>query len=135
MPTSSIETYTISAHPSTSSNPNHLVLPTNGNEIKIIITEPTPSEHDTRSRVHFLDPNNTTRTRANTMKSTPIIELIEISPPDSQNGFYQDDLNPISDRLHTDVNNASVGSWVTTQKNSSTNDRYLETRIINKKST
>jgi hypothetical protein len=116
MPKSAIETYTISAHPlySPSSNTSHLEIPTNGSDIRIIITEPTPPAPDSPIRPHYIE-SNSTLTRTKTPNTMPSIQIVEIPPSDKHN---------ISRGLQTDVNNTSVANWIVTQRSSSTIDRY-----------
>jgi hypothetical protein len=117
-----IQTYTISADPlysSSSSNIHHLEIPNNGNDIKIIITEPTPPKHKTPARIHFVEPNPTNNrkiTRFETSNTMPTIEIVEVSPSDKTN---------TSRGLQTDFNNTSDASWIITGESLSTNsDRY-----------
>ncbi len=125
MPKSPVQTYTISADSLHSSNTPHLEIPTNGNDIQIIITQSTPPEHDTPSRLHFIESNPTnkrTLTRIETPKTMPNIEIIEIPSSDRNN---------ISRNLQTDFNNTSVSNWIATEKSFSTNsDRYIDVQCI-----
>jgi len=117
MPKSQVETYTISSNPSSysSSNISHLEIPANGNDIKIIITEPTPLGYNTSPRIHFIE-DNPTNNRTLTPKTMSNVEIVEMSPSDKKN---------ISRGLQTDFNNPSVATWIINGKNSSSNsDRY-----------
>lgn len=122
MPKSQVETYTISSNPSSysSSNISHLEIPANGNDIKIIITEPTPLGYNTSPRIHFIE-DNPTNNRTLTPKTMSTVEIVEMSPSDKKN---------ISRGLQTDFNNPSVATWIIDGKNSSSNsDRYKEVQF------
>jgi hypothetical protein len=107
MPKSPIETYTISTHPSysPSSNTSRVEIPSNGNDIRIIITEPSPTAP------------NPPLTRTKSPNTMPTIEIFEVPPTNRHN---------ISRGLQTDPNNTSVASWIVTQNSSSTSERYID---------
>src|ERR1700722_12658090 len=111
MPKSPVETYTISAHPLYSNTP-HLQTP-NGKDIRIIITEPSPTERNTPSRA---------LTRIETPKRMPTNNTVEI-PSSGKNN--------ISRGFPTDFNNTSVGNGTFTEKSFSTNsDRYIKVKHV-----
>ncbi len=115
MPKSLVETYTISAHPLQSSpTVSHVEFPTHGNGIKIIITEPTPSG-DSSPSAEPNSTNNTTLTRIETPRRVPTIEIMQVSPSDTNRSRQTDD------------NSASSVDWITTENSSLTNsERYTE---------
>ncbi|CAF0890601.1 unnamed protein product [Rotaria sp. Silwood1] len=117
MPKSPIETYSIEGHPlySSSSNIPHIEIPSNNN-IKIIITEPSPSELDIPERIHVIETNptkNATLTRTKTSNTIPTIKIVEI--PSSNN-------NNISRDIQRDSSNSSLANWTIIEKSLSTND-------------
>ncbi|CAF3500954.1 unnamed protein product, partial [Rotaria sp. Silwood2] len=117
MPKSQIETYSIQGHPlySSSSNISHIEIPSN-NDIKIIITEPSPSEPDVPERIHVRETNPTNNgalTRMKTSNTIPTIKIIGI-PPSHNNNISRD--------IQTDSTNSSVTNWTVTEKSFSSSD-------------
>ena len=84
MPKSSIKTYTISSQPAPPPPPPapsipRIEIPNNGNDIKIIITEPTPTDYETPTRVHVVQ-----STAANQAAQTvPTIEILSTNRANS----------------------------------------------------
>ncbi len=118
MSKSSIQTYNISSRPiysPPSTNISHMEIPDNANNIKIIITEPTPT------RIHFVEPDpidSRTRTRI----PTPKYEIVEFPPSNRRN---------ITRDLPRDNSNTSVANWIITGNTSSTNSiRYTGVQCI-----
>lgn len=116
MPKSQIETYTISSHPlpspspaatataTATSNIPRIEIPNNGNDIKIIITEPTPTDNEKSTRIHLVETNP-----INSKPST--IEIVQVVPP-------------------TDRTNTSSDDWLSTEKTYSLDsDRYTRFRV------
>jgi hypothetical protein len=129
MAKSSVETYTISSDPiyspSSLNHTPHMKIPNNGKDIKIIITEPTPTEYDTPNRIHVVESNPTykrTLTRIPTHQTMPTYEIVE-TPPSHRTNISRD--------LSTDYSNTSVTNWIMTEKSSATNSlRYTGARLI-----
>lgn len=101
MPKSSIKTYTISTQPPPppSSVPSvpRIEIPSHGNDIKIIITEPTPTEFETPTRVHVVE----TTPISQATQTVPTTDLVEI---------------PLTQRT-----NSSTDDWIETEKSYSMN--------------
>ncbi|CAF3654666.1 unnamed protein product [Rotaria sordida] len=115
MPKSTIETYSIEGHPlySSSSKLPRIEIPSN-NDIKIIITEPSPTPLDESEPIHVIETNPINKTALTRMKSSnkmPTIETVEI--PSSSN-------NNINRNIQRDLTNSSVNNWILTEKSLST---------------
>ena len=92
MPKSQVETYTISSHPlppSSTPNTSRIEIPSNGNDIKIIITEPTPTEYDKSTRIHLVEANpiNPKPSAA----APPTIEIVQVASPKDRTNTSPDD--------------------------------------------
>jgi hypothetical protein len=123
MPKSPVQKYTLIELPaisSSSSDPNHLHIPPNNDNILTKNTEPYPPDHGSAGRVRFLEPhsaNHTTPTQSKSPKRVPSFESFD--------DLHQDGPNSVSRGLQTDISSASVIDWVIAQKSSSTADRYI----------
>lgn len=119
MPKSQVETYTISSNPSYSSNIPQIEIPATGNDIKIIITEPSPTDYHTSPRIHYVESKPTSnRTLTRFEPSSNMYEVIEMP---STNRNYT------NRRVYTDFNNTSfINRSMTDESFSTTSDRYLD---------
>lgn len=118
---------------STSTDPNHLQLPSNNEESVTNNTEPYPPEHGSAGRVRFLAPhsaNNTKPSSSKAPRSVPSFESIDTSSFDNFNDLHQDGPNSVSRGLQTDISSTSVIDWVLAQKSSLTGERYIKTQFI-----
>jgi len=114
-----VRTYTIGAHPlySSLSNIQHLKLPPNGDDIRIVVSESTPAMNDRPDRIHFIqpDPTNTALTRTKAPVTIPSTEFVEVPPSDKTN---------ISRGYQMASNNTFITNQANTQNGFSSSDRY-----------
>jgi len=132
MPKAPVERYSLIELPSTS-NPNHLQMPSNNDDLITTNSEPYPPEHGASGRVRFRDPlyaNNTSPLPPKTPKSIPLSESVEVSSLENINDLHQDGPNSVSRGLQTDIRSGSVIDWVLAQKSSTTGDRYITIQFI-----
>lgn len=133
MSKSSTKTYSLIelSQNSTSSDSNHLQVPSNNDESIHKNTEPYPPEHGQSGRVRFLKPHSTYPTKPilskNSPRSVPSFESLEGSSIENLNDIHQDGPNSVSRGLQTDINSASVIDWVLAQKSSTNGERYIKT--------
>jgi hypothetical protein len=119
-----VRTYTIGAHALYSSpyNTQHVELPPNGDDIRIVVSESTPATNDRPDRIHFIQPNptNTELTRTKPPATISTTEIVEVPPSDKAN---------TSRGYQMASNNTFITNEANTQNGFSSSDRYLETPI------
>lgn len=112
-----VTTYTIGSHPLylTPYNTHHLKIPSNGDDIRIIVSETNPTKSHTSDRRHFIQPNPTALT---SMKAPDTIdESVDIPPFDN---------NDTSRDRSMDINNSFITDQKNPQQGSANGDRYIE---------
>ncbi|CAM2708055.1 unnamed protein product [Rotaria socialis] len=114
MPKLPITTYTIGSYPmyptSTSNTPRIEIPANNNSNIKIIITEATPSESDIPHGKHVCETNHTYNGRITPSKSSnalPAIEAVEI-PSSNNRNIYRN--------IHPDLTNSTISNWNMTER-------------------
>jgi hypothetical protein len=112
-----IETYAIVGKVySPTAKSNRVRIANGDNNIRIVVTEPLPSQQWSQSRVRFRDPS-TGRLMMQTSASLPTIEIVEQSSNCGSRSSTRDD--------------AIVAEWMRGHTSPSNSTRYSQSSIVN----